>query len=273
MIGRPHERTSAPHRRRTRGAAALAGAIVAVLLPTTTTTGNGPGVTPWSATTAAAASDLTAARQRAAELRREITRLELAADVAAEDYLTVADQLDRATSAYVSASRVLGAARSASDEAELAAGRRARALYIAGGPVALYASVLTGADMREVMDRAQTVQRLIQADQSMVSAQHQVVASGAAIADRLERLAGRRTRFQRQAAAASERVAAVLARQRAVLAAADDDVRRLAAAQRRRQEAAAARAAAAARQRRAEAARARRESAPSKVGVVSGSRA
>jgi peptidoglycan hydrolase CwlO-like protein len=193
MIGRPHERTSAPHRRRTRGAAALAGAIVAVLLPTTTT-GNGPGVTPWSATTAAAASDLTAARQRAAELRREIPRLELAADVAVEDYLTVADQLDRATSAYVSASRVLGAARSASDEAELAAGRRARALYIAGGPVALYASVLTGADMREVMDRAQTVQRLIQADQSMVSAQHQVVASGAAIADRLERLAGRRTR-------------------------------------------------------------------------------
>jgi len=166
MIGRPHERTSAPHRRRTCGAAALAGAIVAVLLPTTTT-GNGPGVTPW---------------------------LELAADVAVEDYLTVADQLDRATSAYVSASRVLGAARSASDEAELAAGRRARALYIAGGPVALYASVLTGADMREVMDRAQTVQRLIQADQSMVSAQHQVVASGAAIADRLERLAGRRTR-------------------------------------------------------------------------------
>lgn len=263
MTGRPHQ--SAPDTRPrsarnhcARSAAALVGAVLLGLLPGAAV--DGPRDSVWSAAPAAAASDLTVARQRAAALRRDVARLELAAEVAVEDYLTAAGRLDRATSAYVSASRALGDAQSTSDDVELAAGQRARALYIAGGPVALYASVLAGGDMREVVDRAQTVQRLVDADHSLVTVRQQAVAYAAADADRLELLAGRRTRLQRRTAAAADRVATVLARQRALLAAADDDVRRLAEEQRRREEAAAARAAAAAlaaaQQRQAEAARA-----------------
>ena len=258
MTGRPHQSAPATRRRRAMSTTAGAGVTLALLLPTTAV--GGPGDSVWSAVPAAAASDLTVARQRATALRKDVARLELAADVAVEDYLTAAGKLDRATSAYISARRTVGDAQASSDDAELAAGRRARALYIAGGPVALYASVLAGGDMREVVDRAQTVQRLVDADHSLVTARHQAVAYAAADADRLELLAGRRTRLQRRTAAAADRVAVVLARQRTLLSTADEDVRRLAEEQRRREEAAAARAAAAAlaaaQQRQADAARA-----------------
>ncbi|GAC1439256.1 MAG: NlpC/P60 family protein [Mycobacteriales bacterium] len=199
----------------------------------------------------AAAIDDAAAKAKA--LRLAVDRLQNQAELATEAYDAAYDELGRVVTAHVSAQQALDNALTRADDSSGIAGRRVRALYMSGGTPALYATVLQGHDIAEVLTRLQSVRRVVDGDQTARAAATHDVASRSRVEARLAALAARRTALQTAVSDRADQVRGLLAQTDALLAQADERVRQLAEDQRRA-------AAAAAAQRAAEAlARAQRE--------------
>ncbi len=197
--------------------------------------------------TANADPDLTKARAAAAQLRDEVDQLHAAAEAAAEDYGDANDQLDQVVAKLINADADLDAANLDARTAEGRTSDAARQMYMTGGPGALYASVLSGQDIGDVLDRLASVDSVVRGSIIAGSDARERVAAATANTEDLALLTAQRRALEDRKVAAAEKAASYLAQADAALAAANDTVRRLVEAERARAEAqaeAAARAAA-----------------------------
>jgi len=186
---------------------------------------------------------LRGAQAQARELRLSVDRLRVQAEQAAEAYDAADALLGQAVTEHLSAQRDLDAATANAGRQDRTAAERIRALYKSGGAPALYATVLQGGDISDVLSRMQSVNAVLTEDRSVSDAAGRSVDVRRSAEARLGALAARQTRLQTSVAQRADSVRALLARTDALLAGADVRVRALAEQQRRAQEAAAARAA------------------------------
>lgn len=186
---------------------------------------------------------LRGAQAQARELRLSVDRLRVQAEQAAEAYDAADALLGQVVTEHLSAQRDLDAATANAGRQDRTAAERVRALYKSGGVPALYATVLQGGDISDVLSRMQSVNAVLTEDRSVSDAAGRSVDARRSAEARLGALAARQTRLQTSVAQRADSVRALLARTDALLAGADVRVRALAEQQRRAQEAAAARAA------------------------------
>jgi cell wall-associated NlpC family hydrolase len=123
---------------------------------------------------------------------------------------------------------------------------RVRSLYMTGGSMTLYASVLGATDLHDAFGRLANVNSLVRQDNAALATADDALIAAEAAAVRLREVALKQTRLERRVATASRRVERSLAEQRTLLASANVTVRRIAEEDRRAAEAAAERAARAA---------------------------
>lgn len=194
------------------------------------------------ATPASASPGLDAAKRKAAILRKAVADLERKAAVAVEDYNEANDALARAVSARLEAQAAVDRAQRAAETGSDVVGERVRSMYMTGGSMALYASILGAPDLHDAFGRIANVSSVLRADHAVVDAARDAVGDAEAAAATLREVALRQTKLEKQVAAATQRVENALAQQRALLSQADATVLRIAEADRRAAEEAAARA-------------------------------
>jgi cell wall-associated NlpC family hydrolase len=187
----------------------------------------------------AGASPLGDAKARAARLRVQVDQLRQQAEIATEEYDAAYARLGQLVTAHLTAQRDLADAQSAVGVSDAQQSRRVRALYMAGGPPALYAQVLTSASISEVAQRVHQVGVVLRDDQSAAAGAARSVSLRRDAENRLEAAALASTRLQAAVAARAESVRTLQARTDALLAGADQQVRDLADQQRRAAETAA----------------------------------
>jgi cell wall-associated NlpC family hydrolase len=191
------------------------------------------------ATGAHASPGLTTARQKAAALRKAVDALELQAAKAVEDYDAASDALAVAVAARLRAQADLDRAKVSADAGADAFAQRVRTLYMTGGTMTLYASVLDATDLHDAFGRLANVNSVLRHEGVTVATADSTAADAALAAKRLRDVAYQQTRLERTVAAAAARVQGALAQQKALLAQATADVRRIADEDRRKAEAAA----------------------------------
>lgn len=113
---------------------------------------------------ASADTDLTRARAAAAELRQELDLLEAKAEAAAEDYGDISSRLDDVVTRMLMSDEDFDDATLDARAAEGRTADAARHMYMSGGPGALYASVLSGQDIGDVLDRMASVDSVVRGD-------------------------------------------------------------------------------------------------------------
>ncbi len=185
------------------------------------------------------------AKAQAASIAAQVQALETQAEAASEDYDGIQEKLASVVTQYLTLSQQadqLGESSQAMQDDQI---DRIRDLYRAGGQLGLYATVLDGSDINDVLNRYDSVQRVMSADASSVlTADGRVAAAGRQLAA-LNTLATKRAQLESQAAVDKARVIGLLSERQATLAAANQNVLRLVAqAQAAAAAAAAARAAA-----------------------------
>lgn len=181
-----------------------------------------------SAGGASADPGLGTARARAAALRKTVDALELKAAAAIEDYNAASDELATAVSERFAAEAAVDRAREASDADSAALATRVRALYMTGGTMTLYASVMEAPTLHDAFGRIANVNAVLRRDGLEADSSSQVLAGAKAAADTLREIALRQVKLERQVAAAAKRVTTALDTQKKLLAAATGEVRRLA---------------------------------------------
>ncbi|MDQ1713778.1 MAG: peptidoglycan DL-endopeptidase CwlO [Frankiaceae bacterium] len=194
------------------------------------------------ATTASASPGLDAAKRKAAALRKAVDALELQAAQAVEDYNAANDDLARAVSARLGAQAAVDDAARAADAGSDTRNLRIRALYMSGGAMTLYASVMDSADLHDAFGRIANVNSVLRRDGVAVAAADRSLHVAETAAATLKAVALRQTRLERRVADAAQRVQRALGTQQALLAEAGADVLRIAEADRIAAEAAAQRA-------------------------------
>jgi soluble lytic murein transglycosylase-like protein len=95
---------------------------------------------------------------------------------------------------------------------------RVRGLYMSGGPLALYATLLDAQNPTELQEQAIEVNQVVSADRVMVAAATDVSQQAAQIADDAQRQARARIRTERSVAVVATRVLTLLAQEQALLA-------------------------------------------------------
>jgi cell wall-associated NlpC family hydrolase len=175
----------------------------------------------------AGADPITDARGRAAALAKTVQDLQTRAEVATERYDAIEARLGAAVTGRMLAQRDLEAAQQGTAAAESMSEDRVRALYEAGGPTTLLATVLDGSDLTDALARYHDVSMVLGTDRSKVDGQIARQADATLVAARLSQAAAQVTRLQAAAAAAAEQVRSLLDAGQAALDAANADVRRL----------------------------------------------
>ena len=197
-----------------------------------------------AATPASADTDLRSARAKATALRVVVDRLQAESEAAAEDYGDANDQLGQVVTQLLVAEENL-------DDATLTAAAEtahnddvAAQMYMSGGPTALYASVLEGQDISDVLDRMASVDAVVDGRIVATAQSREAVASATVTRADLALLTARRRILEDRKAEAADRARALQDQATAALASADSLVLRLVDEERQRAEAAAAAAAA-----------------------------
>jgi cell wall-associated NlpC family hydrolase len=182
-------------------------AVVGCLLALTTLT-----------STAASADPLGDAHAQARVLQAQVQHLQLQVEVASEKFDGAQAHLAELVTEQAQATRVATAARAAADSAHATADSSARALYMSGGTMGLYASVLSGQNPSRLLDGLHSVQAVSDADTHALL----TVASSEKVAEAADaEVAALRTRqdvLTAQAANASATVENALAEQQQTLA-------------------------------------------------------
>ncbi len=180
-----------------------------------------------SASPASADPDLTSARAAATELRATVDRLHAEVEAAAEDYGAASDALEQMVTRLLLSDQDVDTAEA---DVARAAGRTsdaARHLYMTGGVGGIYASVLEGRTISDVLDRLASVDSIVRGDiVASVEARRTVVDARATRANLTLLTAQRRVLEDRKATAAA-RTATLQAQARVALESADSLVRRL----------------------------------------------
>jgi len=179
------------------------------------------------------------ASAQASALAAQVSVLESRTEVATEQYDAVASRLAVVVTESLQASERLDALNSKSTESQDQATNRISAIYMAGGGLSLYATVLDGTSPGDVMTRMHAVQSLMGEDHSQVDALRHAVTNATRTQDRLLALSRERTSLEKQAQASRNQVYALLASRQQALDAANATVLRLVAQEQARQQAAA----------------------------------
>jgi cell wall-associated NlpC family hydrolase len=179
-------------------------------------------------TAASASPGLDAAKRKAAALRKAVDALEIQAATAVEDYNAANDELAKAVSARLEAQGAVDDARQNAAAGNAVRADRVRALYMTGGAMTLYASVMDAVDLHDAFGRIANVNSVLRHDGVTVAAADKSLATAEAAAATLRAVALRQTKLERKVADASQRVERALAQQRSLLAAAGAEVRRIA---------------------------------------------
>jgi len=95
---------------------------------------------------------------------------------------------------------------------------RVRGLYMSGGPLAIYATLLDAQDPNALQEQAMVVNQVVSADRLVVAAADRVSRQAAQIADDAARQARAHIRTERSVAAVASRVLTLLAQEQALLA-------------------------------------------------------
>jgi cell wall-associated NlpC family hydrolase len=177
---------------------------------------------------AAADPDLATARAEATRLRAQVEVIRLRAEQATQRYDGLAAGLAGLTTREGLARRQLDETRATRRAAQQTVDERARAIYMAGGSLGLYATVLEGTDLTDLATRYQSVRAVLAGDGLQAARADAHVEDAAGIATRLMRLADRRAVLTGQAQAVADEINALLARESDLLAGADATVRALA---------------------------------------------
>lgn len=175
---------------------------------------------------AAAPTPYTAAqaREQAGQLRAEVDQLTVAAQSATEDYDTVRDSLDALTTRLLLAREAVQQAQRSHQHTQQVNRDNARALYMTGGPLALYAAALSGSNPVQVLTQISRAGDLLD-DGRLRSDTAQVVVDDAEQAQaQVADLQQQQRRLVAATAAAAQKVQALLDQQQAVLAGADAQV-------------------------------------------------
>jgi cell wall-associated NlpC family hydrolase len=165
-----------------------------------------------------------------------VEQLETAVEVAAEEHARATEDLSRLVAAEIRADGDLQRAREGGARERGQAGRRARAVYMAGGQFGLVAGVLDGEDPGDVLDRFRVVQVLVRTDAGEATQAADLVDQGVTASTEVQQLRARRQLLEAHAAEAAREAETALARHRALLAQADARVVELAAERRRQEE-------------------------------------
>lgn len=182
---------------------------------------------------------LTQVQERATALRHRLDALSIEQGLAVERYDAADDALQQATTAEVLATTALTDARRAARTQDQVGTRRARALYMSGGPLGLTATVLDSTSLTDALSRWQAVESIVSGDVADGDLRSADVRGAATLAQRVARSRATTTARRLAADRAIAAVQASLAEQSRLLAAADADVVAAADRQRREDEAAA----------------------------------
>jgi peptidoglycan DL-endopeptidase CwlO len=177
---------------------------------------------------AEASPTLDQARAQAATLRHQLAALQVKQSVAIERYDGIQDQLQQAVSAELTTSDQATNVAALAQDARDAVADRARALYMSGGQLSLIATILRGSSPGDVLERAQTVQSVMNSDHLTVAVDQTAAlqARSVAASSATHRVAV--AVLQEQATSSLVEVQRLLDRQHALLGAADTKVRRIA---------------------------------------------
>jgi peptidoglycan DL-endopeptidase CwlO len=170
------------------------------------------------ASTAASADPLGDADAQARVLQAQVAHLQLQVEVASEKFDGAQAHLAELVTEQAQATRVATAARAAADSARAIADSSARALYMSGGTMGLYASVISGQDPTRLLDGLHSVQAVSDADThallTVASSEKTAEAADAEVAA----LRTRQDLLTAQAASATTTVENALAEQQQTLA-------------------------------------------------------
>ena len=203
--------TSARSRVRRPGTAVVvAAALVAGVL-----LGGGP---------AGAAPDSASAAAQATRLAAQVAELQNRTEAATEQYDAVTADLAGVVTESIQAGARIDALSTEAADSQAAATNRVSALYMSGGDLSLYATVLDGTSPNDLLDRLTTVEDLVGQDRTQVIGLTQQVAAAAATQSRLAALAAHRITLEKQAQAARAVVVGLLARSQQALASANAEV-------------------------------------------------
>jgi cell wall-associated NlpC family hydrolase len=112
----------------------------------------------------AAADPIGDAKAQARQLQTHVSELTVRAEQATEKFNATESDLAQLVVQQVQASKTATTARAAADNDRAAADSRTRALYMSGGTLGLYASVLTGGDPGQLLAALHSVQSVSEAD-------------------------------------------------------------------------------------------------------------
>ncbi len=212
---------------RTRGAAlcaAIAVAAAVLVAPTTP---------------AQADPDLTKAKAAAAALAVKVDRLNGELEAATEDYGAAQGALNDVVTRMLTADQGVDDAHIAAAQATARTDSAAAQMYMTGGPGALYASVLDGSSISDVLDRLASVDSVVRGD--LVDSRAADAQARTAVAARTQyaRLTAQRQVLEQRLAAAAARAALLQAQATTALDSANALVRSLVDAERAAAQAAA----------------------------------
>lgn len=166
----------------------------------------------------AVADPLSAAKAQAANLQSDVAALQTRAEQATEQYDAAEAALGNLVGQQRLAEERASAAQAVVDADRTTVDERARALYMSGGTVALYAQVLSGNDPSQLMTGLHEVQALSNTDQRVLMAIDAAAAAAGDAQHKVDALLQRQNDLMAQAAAASAQVQDALQRQQQALA-------------------------------------------------------
>jgi peptidoglycan DL-endopeptidase CwlO len=198
-----------------------------------------------SAIAAPSAPSVASAKAQAKALTAQVAALQTQVEVATEKYDAVTEQLGEVVNSYLDAQQQLG---SLNDNAALQRQenvQRIQALYKAGGQLGLFAQILDGGDINDVISRYVAVNHVLAADASAITTSSDQVVAATAAAQKLNALADQRSTLESQVQLARAQIVGLLEERQGQLESANALVRTLVAQQQEQAAAAAAAAAAA----------------------------
>jgi cell wall-associated NlpC family hydrolase len=167
------------------------------------------------------------ARAQAQALNASINQLQTKAEVAAEHYDQAESQLSQAVTAQEQADQALDAVQASATQAQQELIDRTRALYESGGDPVLLASLLSGEDPVDAIDRYHLASAVIGYEARSAAAAAATVASAQALDTRDAAITSQVTSLQARASRAASVVQLALRTQRTELAGASSTVLQL----------------------------------------------
>ena len=171
-----------------------------------------------------AQADTASAETHAKEILARVQKLQEQVKKAEHSYDRSLMGVAAGVNTAIQTGRVSEEIQSQAAAASSAATDRVRGLYMSGGPLALYATLLDSGDITELQDRMVLVGHVVAADRGVVEADDQLAALAARQATRADHRATHQIETARSVQRVADRVFALLAEEQALLDKANAEV-------------------------------------------------